>query len=272
MPEGDTVYRAAAHLDRALRGRMLTRFELRVPRFAAADLAGERVDEVVPVGKHLLHRIGAATLHSHLGMDGSWHLYRPGERWRRPEHTARAILEAPGVVAVGFDLAVTELLDRSEEATAIGHLGPDLLGPGWEAAAQAEAVRRLAADPDREISAALLDQRVLAGLGNEYVVELCFLRGLDPRGPVGAAGDLDRIVALARRLILANRDRVERTTTGDTRPGRRTWVYGRGGEPCRRCGARIVREAHGAGTDDPERERIGFRCPRCQPRDAEAAG
>lgn len=264
MPEGDTVFRTAAHLDRALRGRRLTRFELRVPRFAAADLSGEVVEEVVPVGKHLLHRIGGdATIHTHLKMEGSWHLYRPGERWRRPAHAARAVLEAEGVVAVGFDLGVVELLDRAEEHDAIGHLGPDPLGPGWDAQ---EAGRRLAADPAREIAAALLDQRSIAGLGNEYVVELCFLRGLDPRASMSEVTDPAGLAEAGRRLIRANRDRVERTTTGDTRRGRRTWVYGRQGEPCRRCGATILREPHGADPDAPERERVGFRCPACQPR------
>lgn len=274
MPEGDTVYRAAAHLDRALRGKALTVFDLRVPRFATSDLTGETVDEVVAVGKHLLHRIGGEwTLHTHLGMDGAWHLYRPGERWRRPRHLARAVLEVPQVVAVGLELPVVELLPRSEEASAVGHLGPDLLGPGWD---QDEAIRRIAADPGRELGAALLDQRNLAGLGNEYVVELCFLRGLAPQTTVAEAGPLEPIIELAHRLIRANRDRVERTTTGDTRRGKRTFVYGRADEPCRRCGTPIVRELHGAGSGRgggdrasrsgvPLDERVSFRCPRCQP-------
>lgn len=272
MPEGDTVFRAAAHLHRALAGRVLTRADLRVPRLATVDLTGERVDEVVAVGKHLLHRIGGRTLHTHLGMEGTWQVLRPGSRWPRPASTARVILGDAEVETVGFELPVVELVDRDREDDAVGHLGPDLLGPSWD---PDEAVRRLAQKPDREIADALLDQRVLAGLGNEYVNELCFLRGLHPATQVGSSGDLDALVALAHRLITANRDRVERTTTGDLRRGRRAYVYGREGRPCLRCGTAIVRGRQGGsgsglgagrgGSRGADESRVSYVCPRCQP-------
>lgn len=267
MPEGDTVYRAATHLNRALAGREITASDFRVPKLATVDLSGRVTDEVVPVGKHILHRIGDITLHTHFGMDGSWHLYRPGQRWQRPAHTARVILNAKGIVAVGFDLAELELIRRESEQDAIGHLCPDLLHPQWDAAMAAEAATRLADQPEREIAAALLDQRTMAGLGNEYVNEICFLLGTHPRAQVADAGDTSRIVELARSLILTNRDRVERATTGDPRPGRRTFVYGRAGRPCLRCGTRIREDRHGAGARGGRQrdDRVSYFCPSCQP-------
>ncbi|MGA1837628.1 DNA-formamidopyrimidine glycosylase family protein [Herbiconiux sp. 11R-BC] len=258
MPEGDTVYRTAVHLDEALRGRPLTVSDVRVPQFAAVDLRGEVVEEVVSRGKHLLTRVGAQSIHTHLKMEGSWHIYRHGTAWRRPAYQARIVLENTEWVTVGFDLGVVEVVDRDREDEVVGHLGPDLLGPDWN---PEEAVRRLAAAGEREIDVALLDQRNLAGLGNEYVNELCFLRGVLPERPVSAVSDLPAVVALAHRLITANRDRVERTTTGDTRRGQQTWVYGREGRPCRRCGTRIRRGSLGA---SELTERVTYWCPRCQ--------
>ncbi len=258
MPEGDTVYRAAVHLNTALAGRPLTVCDIRVPKYAAVDLRGETVDEVVSRGKHLLTRVGEHSIHSHLKMEGSWHIYRHGTRWRRPAYQARIVLENADWVTVGFDLGTLEVLRREDEDEVVGHLGPDVLGPDWDAE---EAVRRLAAQESREIDVALLDQRTLAGLGNVYVNELCFLRGVLPQRPVGEVKDLPAVVALAHRLILANRDRVERTTTGDMRPGRQTYVYGREGKPCRRCGTRI---RHGMLGATALSERDTYWCPSCQ--------
>ncbi|WP_291057158.1 DNA-formamidopyrimidine glycosylase family protein [Herbiconiux sp.] len=258
MPEGDTVYRAAVHLNTALAGRPLTVCDIRVPKYAAVDLTGETVDEVVSRGKHLLTRVGELSIHSHLKMEGSWHIYRHGTRWRRPAYQARIVLENADWVTVGFDLGTLEVLRREDEDEVVGHLGPDVLGPDWDAE---EAVRRLAAQESREIDVALLDQRTLAGLGNVYVNELCFLRGVLPQRPVGEVKDLPAVVALAHRLILANRDRVERTTTGDMRPGRQTYVYGREGKPCRRCGTRI---RHGMLGATALSERDTYWCPSCQ--------
>lgn len=258
MPEGDTVYRTAVHLDAALAGRPLTVSDVRVPRYAAVDLRGETVEGVVSRGKHLLTRVGGYSIHSHLKMEGSWHVYRHGTRWKRPAHQARIVLENAEWVTVGFDLGTLEVLPREREHEAVGHLGPDLLGPDWDAA---EAVRRLGTDGTREIDVALLDQRNLAGLGNVYANELCFLRGVRPQRPVASVPDLAGVVALGHRLITANRDRVERTTTGDLRPGRQTWVYGRDGRPCLRCGTRIERGELGA---NELALRVTYWCPHCQ--------
>lgn len=251
MPEGDTVYRTARRLNDALAGRILTQTDFRVPAFATVDFTGQRVDEVVSRGKHLLARIGEHTVHSHLKMEGSWEVYLLGGRWRHPSFQVRAVLRTEHAVAVGFQLGLLEVIPRDREGDVVGHLGPDLLGSDWDAA---EAVRRLAAHPDESIATALLDQRNLAGLGNEYVNEICFLRGMLPTRPV-AETDLPATVALAHRLIVANRDRARRVTTGDTRRGRTTWVYGRHGEPCLRCGSLIHRS---------ELTRITFVCPTCQ--------
>lgn len=276
MPEGDTVYRAARALNDALAGRTLTRCDIRVPAFATVDLTGERVHDVVSRGKHILIRVGTSTIHSHLKMDGEWRVFPPGAPWRKPAHLARIVLGTAAGTVVGFELGILEVLPTAREADAVGHLGPDLLDPDWAHAAgsgrreasagraggegHAEAERRLARQPDMPIAVALLDQRNLAGLGNEYVAELCFLRGMLPTRPVRDA-DLPRTVALAHRLIMANRDRVVRTTTGDSRRGRTTWVYGRGGEPCRRCGTSIVTGRLGA---DELTLRETYHCPHCQ--------
>ena len=258
MPEGDTVFQTARRQSVVLAGLTLTGFDLRVPKFATADLTGETVRDVVSVGKHLFHRIGEYSLHSHLKMEGSWRLFRPGERWTRPAHLARAVLDTATVTSVGFELGVTELIRTADEHTAVGHLGPDLLGPGWDAA---EAARRLAAAPDIPVFVAVLDQRNLAGVGNVYANELCFLRGLDPSRPMGEVDDISALVDLARRMLVANRDRSTRSTTGDVRRGRQTWVYGRAGQPCRRCGTILRSDALGP---DELTERTVTWCPHCQ--------
>lgn len=183
MPEGDTVWLAARRLRAALAGRPLARAELRVPQLAHVELTGRVVNDVVSRGKHLLTRLigggqAPATLHTHFRMDGSWHLYPPGQRWHGgPLWQVRAILANLEWEAVGYRLPVVELLPTAEESRVVGHLGPDVLGPNWD---PGEAVRRLAAEPDRELGQALLDQRVLAGVGNLYKTELCFLRGHSP--------------------------------------------------------------------------------------------
>jgi endonuclease VIII len=259
VPEGDTVWRTARHLDQALSGHRLTRTDFRVPAHATLDLSGREVVTTVARGKHLLTRIGEQhTLHTHLKMEGSWHLYRPGSAWRRPGHEVRVVLETQPWVAVGFALGVTELISRDDEAAVVGHLGPDLLGPDWD---EEEALRRMRADPARPVGEALLDQRNLAGIGNLYKSELCFLAGVHPRTPVGEVADLPRMVRRARTVLAANKERVEQTTTGDTRRGRQTWVYRQGGRPCRRCGTRVAVDMQGP---EPQ-ERATYWCPSCQP-------
>jgi endonuclease-8 len=263
MPEGDTVYRAAKVLRAALEGKVLTKSDIRVPAFAEVDLSGRRVDEVASLGKHLLMRVGDITIHSHLKMEGVWQVYKRGERWRRPAHEARIVLETDDGQAVGFALGILELFPRAQEDEAIGYLGPDLLGPTWDAT---EAHRRMDAQGDRPIGLTLLDQRVMAGLGNVYRSELCFLRGVLPTRPTSAAGDPKIWIDLSRRTMFANKDRPERVFTGDTRPGKQKWVYGRVGKPCRRCGTPIregrLDDERAAG--EPTQDRVIYWCPRCQ--------
>jgi len=256
VPEGDTVYKSALLQNAALAGEVLTGFDLRVPKFATADLTDETVHEVVSRGKHLLHRIGDFTLHTHLKMEGAWRTYAPHEKWRQPGFQARVVLMTANVVSVGFELGITELLKREDEESVVGHLGPDLLGPDWDAAV---AVERLAAAPDEPIFVAALDQRNLAGIGNVYANELCFLRGVLPTRPVSTV-DLPPFVDLAGRMLQANKDRWVRSTTGDLRPGQTSWVYGRRGRPCRRCGTRLL----GGELGRDMQERTVTWCPNCQ--------
>lgn len=262
MPEGDTVWRTARRLHAGLAGQVLARAELRVPRHATAELTGRRVGEVVAHGKHLLMRLEPdLTLHSQLGMDGSWRLLGASARWPSPDEPVRAVLSTSRQLAVGRHLVGVELVATSRESDLVGHLGPDLLGPDWDAQL---AVRRLAAEPGRTIGEALLDQRNLAGVGNVYRAEILFLRGLHPATPIRAAGELDRTVDLARRLLWANRDAAMRTTTGVQRRGQSLWVYDRAGRPCRRCGTTIRRGRLGP----PGQERVTYWCPHCQPEPA----
>jgi endonuclease VIII len=259
MPEGDTVWLAGRRLDDALAGQALTRSDFRVPQLATVDLTGRRVVEVVSRGKHLLTRLDDdLTLHTHFRMDGTWHLYRPGDRWRGgPAWQVRIVLETEPWLAVGYRLPVVELLPRDREVDAVGHLGPDVLGPDWDAD---EAVRRLAADPAREIGQALLDQRNLAGIGNLYKAEVLFLEGRSPWTPVRDV-DLASTVDRAHRLMDANKAHAWQTTTGVRGRGRDHWVFERTGQPCRRCGTPIASAEQGAA---PYR-RITYWCPRCQP-------
>jgi formamidopyrimidine-DNA glycosylase len=259
VPEGDTVHHAARRLGSALTGKALTRTDFRVPRLATTDLSGSAVMGVAARGKHLLFRVvGGHTLHTHFKMDGDWHLYRPTQRWRGPDHEVRAVLYTEERVAVGFRLGIVEVLPTAAEDSVVGHLGPDPLGPDWD---PDEALRRIGADPERPVEDALLDQRVMAGPGNIYKCEVCFLRGVHPQTPVAAVADLPRLVALVHRLMEANRDTGRQITTGDTRRGMERWVYGRGGRPCRRCGTTILKRPQGIGG----RERVTYWCPSCQP-------
>ncbi|MEV1329010.1 zinc finger domain-containing protein [Micromonospora costi] len=198
---------------------------------------------------------GLWTLHSHLRMDGAWRAYAPGERWAaRPAHLIRAVLRSSGAVAVGYHLHELALVPTAQEETLVGGLGPDLLGADWD---PAEAARRLAAHPDETIGEALLDQRNLAGIGNLYKCEVLFLRGVSPWTPVGAVPDLPGLVALAQRLLAANRGRWAQSSTGSLHRGQTTYVYGRRAQPCRRCGTAVRKEELG--------ERVTYWCPVCQP-------
>ncbi len=258
MPEGDTVHLAARRLDSALSGHVLTGTDFRVPAFATSDLTGQTITGTVARGKHLLTRTDAGlTLHTHFRMEGSWHLYPPRDRWRGPAHQVRAVLETEPWVAVGWRLGIVELVPTTAEHDIVGHLGPDVLGPDWDPGRAAE---NLAADPEREIGVALIDQRALAGPGNVYKSEALFLRGVHPWAPVGDV-DLLALVDLVKRLMEANRHSGLQITTGDRRPGRERWVYGRSRETCRRCGTPIRRGLQGPRTE----ERVTYWCPSCQP-------
>jgi endonuclease-8 len=267
MPEGDTVWQAARRLHTALAGKVLTRSDLRVPKYATADLTGRTVLDVTPRGKHLLTRVeGGLTLHTHLRMDGSWKVYADDQRWTGgPAHQIRAILGTVDRTAVGYRLPVLELLRTTDEHRAVGHLGPDLLGPDWD---PDQALANLLADPARPLGEALLDQRNLAGIGNVYKCELCFLLGVTPWLPVGALPD-DRaahLPVLAKKLLEVNRDRPIRATTG--RRGQDLFVYGRAPRPCLRCHTPIRVADQGDGS----RERPTYWCPTCQPGPAPAPG
>lgn len=249
---------AARRLDGALAGEKLVRTEFRVPRFATIDLAGQVVENVAARGKHLLMRTdGGITVHSHFKMEGAWHLYRPGEKWRGPGFQVRAVLETEPWVAVGFRLGRLDVIKTAREGVLLDHLGPDVLGADWD---PTEVVRRLRAQPERQIGTALLDQRTIAGPGNIYKSEACFLHGIDPFTKVGEVADLDGLVGLMKRLMEANRTGGQQVTTGDRRPGHARWVAGRAGRPCRRCGA-VIRAAD---QESYEAERITYWCPNCQ--------
>ncbi|MER6688816.1 DNA-formamidopyrimidine glycosylase family protein [Streptomyces minutiscleroticus] len=259
MPEGDTVWQAARHLHTALAGRVLTHSDLRVPRFATADLTGRTVLDVTPRGKHLLARVeGGLTLHTHLRMDGAWRIYAPGERWSGgPGYQIRAVLGNAEHTAVGYRLPVVELLRTADEERAVGHLGPDLLGPDWD---PGKALENLLRDPARPLGEALLDQRNLAGIGNVFKCELCFLLRVTPWLPVGElpAGLLARVPVLSHKLLGANRERPRRNTTGLRDID--FFVYGRAPRPCLRCRTSVRKADQSDGTGD----RPTYWCPTCQ--------
>ncbi|MCG7202247.1 Fpg/Nei family DNA glycosylase [Streptomyces arenae] len=259
MPEGDTVWQAARRLHDALAGKVLARSDFRVPKYATVDLAGRTVLGTVPRGKHLLTRFeGDLTLHTHLRMEGAWKVFRTGEPWKGgPAFQIRVVLRTADRTAVGYRLQVLELLRTGEEDRAVGHLGPDLLGPDWN---PDRALANLLADPARPLGEALLDQRNLAGIGNVYKSELCFLIGATPWLPVGAlpADRAAHLPGLAQRLLEANRDRPIRRTTGLRNQD--LFVYGRASRPCLRCGTPVRLADQGDGS----RERPTYWCPACQ--------
>jgi endonuclease VIII len=259
VPEGDTVWLAAQRMNTALAGATLRRGEFRLPQLAALDLTGSTVREVVPRGKHLLIRLAdERTLRTHFRMDGSWHIYRPGTKWRGgPAYDVRIVLATDEWECVGYRLHDVEIVPTADEDRLVGHLGPDVLGPDWDLE---EALRRLREQPDEQIGVAILDQRNLAGIGNLYKVESLFLVGVHPWARVADVPDLAALVERARTLMLANRHHPEQSTTGDTRRGQDHWVAGRKGRPCRRCRTPILLGEQGPATQ----ERVTWWCPRCQ--------
>ena len=187
MPEGDVVWSTAQRLHAALAGQVLTRSDFRVPRYATVNLTGQLVTEATARGKHLLIRTGGGlTVHTHLKMEGYWRIVAAGERPPGRSFQLRLLLGNSQWLAAGFLLGITEVLRTAHEDQVVGHLGPDLLGQDWDAAAAAVAAERLAREPQRPIGEALLDQRNLAGLGTIYTAETLFLSGVDPWRPAGS--------------------------------------------------------------------------------------
>jgi endonuclease-8 len=266
MPEGDTLARVAAVLRRVLSGRRIVAARGGPGGAQLERVVGARVESVESRGKHLLIAFdNGLTLHTHLGLHGSWHHYRRGERWRRPAVRAVAVLETPDQVAVAFDAPTVELFDSRAAAIhpVLRGLGTDLADPAFEPAASLSALR----SPERAgqpIGEALLDQGVAAGLGNVYRSELPFIARVSPFTPVESLSD-DQLRALLERgarLIRANSRGGARVTTTPGSPSR-LYVYGRTGRPCLRCGTPItsaVTRAHE--TANPRRV---YWCPRCQP-------
>jgi endonuclease-8 len=257
VPEGDTIWRSAARLHAALAGRPVTRFASPLPEIAAGArryrVVGAPVSGVEARGKHLLVRFPRAALHTHMGMTGSWHLYRPGSRWRQaPEH-ARVVVETAEAVAVCFTPRTLEWVSElgQKEHPALAALGPDVMSPGFDAA---ESRQRLLARPEMEIGAALLDQTALAGIGNIYKSETLFLCGVHPFTRVA---DLDP-AKLESLAVTASRLMRRTMATGDTRTRARYWVYRRMSQPCRKCGTTICMRRQG------EQARSSYWCPRCQ--------
>jgi endonuclease-8 len=269
MPEGDTLHRTAAGLRPYLVGRTVTAARTSGPGAVPAieRVVGREITSVEALGKNLLITFaGDLELRTHLRMNGSWHRYRPGERWRRPPARARLVLEVPGAVAVCFDAPVVELFEQRAAGLhpALAGLGPDLLAPDFD---RAEALRRLR-DPSRvELSTAeaLLDQRALAGIGNVYKSEVLFVERVSPFVAVSEVDDatLGRLVDTARRLMRANvapgRGPERITTTGAGPGGGPLFVYGRAGRPCRRCRTPIRTARQGS-----ELPRTTYWCPSCQ--------
>jgi len=272
MPEGDTIFRAARTLHRALATRLVTEFESVYPALTRVDvdtpLAGRQVESVGARGKHLLMVFtGDLILRTHMRMHGSWHLYRPGERWRRPGREMRIVLSTDVFLAVGFNIPDAEFLDHAGLARhrQLDALGPDLLDPQFD---WWEARRRLRAHPDEAIADVLLNQRVVAGIGNVFKSEILFAAGVHPLTHVRALSDetLERILTIAVKQLRANvtpRDRTlapaaGRRTTGSLHPSQGLWVYDRAGEPCRACGTPITLEK--AGLD----ARLTYWCGQCQ--------
>ena len=261
MPEGDSIFRAARTLDGALAGRTVIRFESVFPRLTRVDqdtpLRGRTFERVTPRGKHLLMWFsGNLVLHTHMRMKGSWHLYRPGERWMRPRHDMRIVVGTEAWDAVAFNVPTAEFIDAdaSNRSTALRDLGPDLLASEFDAN---EAVSRLEALSDVEIGDALLDQHALAGIGNIYKSEALFACGVSPFARVGdlSHDTLAKIVSTAQRLLQAH---VSETARSEAARQRHRAVYRRGGTPCRRCGTPIMRRAQGPNA------RSTYWCPRCQ--------
>ena len=274
MPEGDTIFRTAHTLTRAIGGQQVTRFESVLPKLERVDydtpLAGRTIEKVEPYGKWLLiHFSGDLILLTHMLMSGSWHIYRPAEPWQKAGVHMRIVIETAAMVAVAFNVPVAEFHTARSLARREGfnRLGPAPLAGDFDYAA---AIANLASRPDLELGLALLDQKLIAGLGNVFKSEVAFACGLSPFRLVGTLSrpQLESLVTTARKFLQANvtdtsGDRIvtfvpHRRTTGRTDAEENLWVYGRAGQPCRRCATPIRSAKHRADG------RISFWCPTCQ--------
>lgn len=282
MPEGDTIFRSARTLHKALAGSVVTGFDTAYAPLASVNdntpVAGKTVEKVEARGKWLLmHFSGDLILVTHMLMSGSWHIYRIGERWRYGRQHMRVVIRTKDFEAVAFDVLVARFhTARSlERNTAIPRLGPDLLK---EQFSEDEAAARIRARTDEEIANVLLNQQVMAGLGNVFKSEVCFACKVHPFRTVASLSnaEIDCLVETARKIMAANvlegsGDRITtytgaRRTTGNADPATRVWVYGRQGHPCRRCGTVILMRKQGMGA------RSTYWCPECQPGDVSMAG
>ena len=250
MPEGDTIFRAAQTLHGALAGKTVTKFESAYPRLLRVDdqepLAGRTIERVTASGKHLMIEFsGALVLHTHMRMNGSWHIYRPGDRWRKPHRDMRIIIRTADYEAVGFNIPVAEFRKGGPD---LSRLGPDVLVEPFD---EAEAIRRLRQRNDEEIANALLDQRAVAGIGNIYKSESLFAAHVDPFTRVSALTDekLAEILKHARRIMRRS------ALSGRSEQS----VYSRGGQPCRKCGSPIQYKKQGFDA------RGTYWCAKCQP-------
>ena len=257
MPEGDTIFRAATTLRRALEGARVSSFRSTVLR---ENLAGLRIERVEARGKNLLVHFGdGRVLRTHMRMSGSWHIYREGEPWQRPAWQAKVELHADnGFVAVLFNAPVIELLDAAAlEEGEVGRLGPDATADAFDPAL---ARARLQALGPMSIGEALLHQGAMAGVGNVIKAETLFLCRQDPFAAVEALeqAQLEKLIAESRRLLLRNRSGAGMRTSRESLDGGRLWVYGRSGKPCRVCGTPVKMRRQGAAA------RSTYYCPSCQ--------
>ena len=274
MPEGDTIFRSARALQQALAGQPVTLFETAYAQLASvhdqSPLTGRTIEQVESRGKWLLlHFSGDLILATHMLMSGSWHLYRVGERWRRSRSHMRVVVGTAEMVAVGFNVPVAKFYTARtlERFAGVAGLGPDLLGANF---AQDDAAARIVERSHEEIGNVLLNQRVLAGIGNVFKSEICFACGVHPFRTVASLSkrDLECLLDTARRYLAANvadgaGDGIvtytgARRTTGSSNPAARLWVYRRVGESCRRCGTTILMQKQGPGA------RSTYWCPDCQ--------
>jgi endonuclease-8 len=275
MPEGDTIFRSARTLHRALAGKVVTRFDTGLAPLASVNddtpIAGRTVEKVESRGKWLIvHFSRDLMLVTHMLMSGSWHIYRTGERWRMPRSKMRAVITTADFEAVAFNVPIAEFhTARSlERSTMVPKLGPDLLQQDFSAD---DARARLLAHADDDVADALLNQRVMAGLGNVYKSEVCFACQLNPFRKVATLSDreIECILDVSRKFMAANvADGASgnivtysgpRRTTHAANRSDRLWVYGRQGKECRRCGATVLMRKQGAGA------RSTYWCPDCQP-------